>query len=531
MTDTTFVDKTTQIVSSWLNDVNVTVYRALGSGGVAPTTAAAVRTNLSVYSHADLIAAAGAGYIGFDQSSTYPAGTVGLSLQRFISITDAPYSADSTGAVDCTTVVQNAITAVEAGASAGGVVYFPKGTYKFSGALTILNATSLIGEKGATTFNCTQTTVSAIICGSSTTVWNGYHSFIEGIAFSGAVGGNSSCHGVEVKAKLTTIRDCTFTGFIGSGIKGTFTQYLQAFRCGFSNNGRYGIELLTADYNAGLTGDVYLSDIYQNINNGLGGIFFQGANSLLERITGTADTGAVCTDALVNLQGYNNVIDSGTFEITTLSAKTMLRVTAVAFAISNVIKSCYFSSDALNTPIALATLTGLKLSDILINMSAGVTSTHIVRADGEGTLTSAVYFDRCTKSNPAPWINARQNCWFSDPQESYLTNQAATSGSGPYFFTYNTVVLPCWGYWEVTVLSFQTSNPSIRCVHVSRVYYDVEFSTFESIGTEIGNGGQTNSDLAAVNGTNGTLTVTCANSSSNNHITIVTTAKQIGFSE
>lgn len=50
MTDTTFVDgdlaTSNRIVAAWLNDVNDTVYTALGSGGVAPTTAQAVKTNL-----------------------------------------------------------------------------------------------------------------------------------------------------------------------------------------------------------------------------------------------------------------------------------------------------------------------------------------------------------------------------------------------------------------------------------------------------------------------------------------------------
>jgi len=44
--DTTFTDQQTKIVAAWLNDVNVAVYRALGTAGVAPATAADVVTNL-----------------------------------------------------------------------------------------------------------------------------------------------------------------------------------------------------------------------------------------------------------------------------------------------------------------------------------------------------------------------------------------------------------------------------------------------------------------------------------------------------
>jgi len=48
MSDTNFTDGVTVIGSSWLNDVNKTVYRALASGGVAPTTPAQVANNLPV---------------------------------------------------------------------------------------------------------------------------------------------------------------------------------------------------------------------------------------------------------------------------------------------------------------------------------------------------------------------------------------------------------------------------------------------------------------------------------------------------
>ncbi len=49
MSDTTFVDNTTPSVNAaWLNDVNIAVYRAIGTGGVAPTTAAQVLANLGL---------------------------------------------------------------------------------------------------------------------------------------------------------------------------------------------------------------------------------------------------------------------------------------------------------------------------------------------------------------------------------------------------------------------------------------------------------------------------------------------------
>jgi hypothetical protein len=48
MADTPFVSKVTHILATWLNDINKTVYRALGTGGVAPVTPAEVRDNLGL---------------------------------------------------------------------------------------------------------------------------------------------------------------------------------------------------------------------------------------------------------------------------------------------------------------------------------------------------------------------------------------------------------------------------------------------------------------------------------------------------
>nr|MDQ3622364.1 glycoside hydrolase family 55 protein [Verrucomicrobiota bacterium] len=47
-----------------------------------------------------------------------------------VDVTGPPYYADSTGSVDATSAIQNAINAV--GSSGGGVVYLPAGTYRLS---------------------------------------------------------------------------------------------------------------------------------------------------------------------------------------------------------------------------------------------------------------------------------------------------------------------------------------------------------------------------------------------------------------
>ncbi len=55
-----------------------------------------------------------------------------------INVTQAPYSADNSGSNDVTATLQNAINA---GSSAGQVVYLPSGKYKVSGPLTVNNVT------------------------------------------------------------------------------------------------------------------------------------------------------------------------------------------------------------------------------------------------------------------------------------------------------------------------------------------------------------------------------------------------------
>lgn len=87
-------------------------------------------------------ASSGAELVGFSQSASYSAGTVGLALQAFYNVKNAPYNATGDGSTDDTTAIQAALTAA---ASTGGVVFFPAGTYKISAPLTIASNTTLLG--------------------------------------------------------------------------------------------------------------------------------------------------------------------------------------------------------------------------------------------------------------------------------------------------------------------------------------------------------------------------------------------------
>lgn len=81
MSDTTFVPQTTVIASSWLNDINIAVYRAIGAGGVAPTTPAQVVANLGVITAAQ----AQAGSVSYAADTSGAANTVTLAMTPTLS--------------------------------------------------------------------------------------------------------------------------------------------------------------------------------------------------------------------------------------------------------------------------------------------------------------------------------------------------------------------------------------------------------------------------------------------------------------
>lgn len=89
---------------------------------------------------ASINAATGAGVIGFSQTSTYPAASVGLKLQNYISVRDAPYNAVGDGTADDTIAVQGAM---DKAVTTGKMLYFPSGNYAVS-SINETTATPLV---------------------------------------------------------------------------------------------------------------------------------------------------------------------------------------------------------------------------------------------------------------------------------------------------------------------------------------------------------------------------------------------------
>lgn len=88
MADTTFVDQQTVVFAAWLNDVNIAVYRAIGTGfgGLAPTTPAEVRANLGLTAVNPI---SGASLIGNNPIGGSAGGDVQEALDLKLNIADA----------------------------------------------------------------------------------------------------------------------------------------------------------------------------------------------------------------------------------------------------------------------------------------------------------------------------------------------------------------------------------------------------------------------------------------------------------
>lgn len=88
----------------------------------------------------DLAADTGAALVGFSQSSSYAAGTVGARLKNTVSVKDKPFNAKGDGTTDDKAAIQAAFN------SGAKRVTLPPGTYVVSGGLTVPNWLHIQGE-------------------------------------------------------------------------------------------------------------------------------------------------------------------------------------------------------------------------------------------------------------------------------------------------------------------------------------------------------------------------------------------------
>jgi hypothetical protein len=126
MASTNFIDQSTPIVATWLNDVNTATYTTVPANTSAIAT---VSSNLAASTGSSLV-----GQIATGTGAT--ARTVQSKLRDTISVKD--FGAIGDGVANDTAAIQAALTA-----GAGNKVSFPTGTYKVTSTLTVSTGTSI----------------------------------------------------------------------------------------------------------------------------------------------------------------------------------------------------------------------------------------------------------------------------------------------------------------------------------------------------------------------------------------------------
>jgi hypothetical protein len=109
----------------------------------------------------------GAGLSGFSHANTYAAGTVGLALQGYINVKNAPYNAKGDGATDDT-------AAFSAALATGKDIYVPDGTYLITSSLTMSTTQQRLvgaGRLAVLQFTMTVANPALIFSGSSGRQW------------------------------------------------------------------------------------------------------------------------------------------------------------------------------------------------------------------------------------------------------------------------------------------------------------------------------------------------------------------------
>ena len=111
---------------------------------------------------AALAASGGSALVGFQQLGASTVRTMQDKMRDIVSVKD--FGATGNGSTDDTAAIQSALNTVTR-----GILYFPKGTYKFS-TLTAPNPVRIQGEgKYTTTLLTTSATLDALVCTSPTT--------------------------------------------------------------------------------------------------------------------------------------------------------------------------------------------------------------------------------------------------------------------------------------------------------------------------------------------------------------------------
>ena len=137
MSSTNFIDQSTPIVASWLNDVNTATYTTVPANTSAISTETTNRQNADNTIVSNLSASTGSSLVGQIALGTgATARTVQSKLRESVSVKD--FGAVGDGVTDDTTAIQKAI-------DTGLRVFIPAGDYIISSTLTLAPNTTLFG--------------------------------------------------------------------------------------------------------------------------------------------------------------------------------------------------------------------------------------------------------------------------------------------------------------------------------------------------------------------------------------------------
>lgn len=127
----------------------------------------------------------------------------------------ADYGAKGNGTADDTTAIQSALTALS---STGGIIFFPKGTYKITASVVFYSNQTLWFENGATLLQgAAINNLLMSYCGSSVTAYNGTHDcLIYGATFDGGAYTTNNTLAGTVHAKNIVFDRCTFKNAYGT---------------------------------------------------------------------------------------------------------------------------------------------------------------------------------------------------------------------------------------------------------------------------------------------------------------------------
>ncbi len=385
MTTTTFVDGTTPVVASWLNDVNTTVYTALGG---AATSLAALKNINGVYT-VDTITAlralvkttspvtvfvrgyyaigdGGGGlytYIASDTTSTDNGGTMIVAtdggrwkLSYTGSVSVRQFGAKGDGTTDDTTTFTKAIEVIAV--DQGGEVYVPDGNYAITGSgvtipISVATFSGIIlrgSGQGCTLVKTSGSSALITILGSRATIkdlnLNGNNLATSGIVNNTANDGQG-----------TRIFNVGFVSIVTQGIYNADGGGHTIHDCYFLNVGTWALNSVN---------DLQNTSFHSNFIQGSGGILLDNSTVQCEglRITdntilATSGSGvAIKINHGLEIYISNNILDQGTLNCIELFNNTSLvkvhnnwispGTTQTGVYITQNVSRCTFSGNTFN---------------------------------------------------------------------------------------------------------------------------------------------------------------------------------------